>query len=85
MTENNAGARRAADQRTHAPAQERMRRLARRRRQWALWALLFPLVFTTVIAIGLLAMFYKRMEFFRPAHASPTTTGSVAPSKGNTC
>ena len=49
---------------------ERLRRQARRQRHWALWALLFPLLFTTVIALGLMAMFYKRMEFFRPAHAA---------------
>ncbi|HXY21252.1 MAG TPA: hypothetical protein VEI29_01115 [Burkholderiaceae bacterium] len=49
---------------------ERLRRQARRRRHWALWALLFPLLFTTVIALGLIAMFYKRMEFFRPSHAA---------------
>ena len=49
---------------------ERLRRQARRQRHWALWALLFPLLFTTLIALGLVAMFYKRMEFFRPAHAA---------------
>jgi len=54
----------------NALSQEELRRQARRKRHWALWALLFPLLFTTVIALGLIAMFYKRMEFFRPAHAA---------------
>ena len=43
---------------------------ARRRRNWAIWALLFPLIFTAVIAIGLAAMFYRHMEIFRPSHAA---------------
>jgi len=49
-----------------AAKQELARRQAKRRRKAALWALLFPLIFTTVIAIGLAAMYYRRMEFFRP-------------------
>jgi len=53
-----------------AAAQQRSRRHARRQRHLALWALVIPLLFTTVIALGLMAMFYKRMEFFRPAHAA---------------
>jgi hypothetical protein len=69
-----------------AANQERLRRQARRQRHWALWALLFPLLFTTVIALGLIAMFYKRMEFFRPSHAAARSgcvaliqTGAAAP------
>lgn len=71
----------AAAAAVQAGARERSLRQARRRRHWALWALLFPLIFTTVIAIGLAAMFYKRMEFFRPAHATaapwPCCTGLI--------
>jgi len=52
------------------PAQEALARQARRRRRWALAAMLFPLLFATVIAVGLAAMFFKRMEIFRPAHSS---------------
>jgi len=57
-------------------AQDRARR-ARRRRTFALLALLFPLLFATVIAVGLLAMAYRHMEIFRPSHGStahPTYT-----------
>lgn len=52
-----------------AARRELAHRQARRRRNAALWALLFPLIFTTVIAIGLAAMYYRQMEFFRPSHA----------------
>jgi len=44
-------------------------RIAARRRRIALGAMLFPLLFLVVIAIGLVAMHHGRvgMEFFKPA------------------
>jgi len=47
-------------------------RSAARRRRVALVALLFPLLFFVVIAIGLIAMKHGRdgMEFFKPAPSS---------------
>ncbi len=51
------------DSRAHSAAQ---RREARRRR-WTILALLFPLFFFLVIAFGLATMYFRQMEFFRPA------------------
>ncbi|SPE27566.1 exported hypothetical protein [Burkholderiales bacterium] len=60
--------------RTATPADRaREERARRRRRRWAIGAMLFPLLFATVIAIGLAAMFYRRMEIFRPGHSSAGT------------
>jgi hypothetical protein len=56
--------------RTVRPADAAREALARRRRRWAIGAMLFPLFFTTVIAIGLIAMLYRHMEIFRPGHSS---------------
>jgi len=38
----------------------------RRRRRWAVLAVLFPLFFLMVIGVGVAAMYYRRMEFFKP-------------------
>jgi hypothetical protein len=54
-------------------------RQARRRRHAALAAMLFPLFFLVVIAIGLLAMHSRRMEFFKPA---PSSNGALEPPTG---
>jgi hypothetical protein len=39
---------------------------ARRLRRWAILAVLFPVFFLVVIGIGVAAMYYRRMEFFKP-------------------
>ena len=49
------------------------KRLARRRRRMALGAVLFPLFFLLVIGIGLAAMHFKRMDFFKPAPTGGVT------------
>ncbi len=41
----------------------------RRRRRWALAALLFPLIFCAVVGVGVFLMFHRQMAFFRPAPA----------------
>jgi len=51
----------------------------RRRRNWTILAILFPLVFFLVIAIGLAAMYFKRMEFFRPGKATAQSIEAHAP------
>jgi len=61
------------------PAREALARQARRRRRWAIGALVFPLIVATVIAIGLVAMFYRHMEFFRPAPSSRSALPCCAP------
>ncbi len=45
---------------------ERRERL-RRRNRWALFALLFPLIFTAVISIGLFFMWQRHMSLFKPS------------------
>jgi hypothetical protein len=53
----------AADPRTESAGDARR---TRRRRRWAIVAVLFPLFFLMVILLGLAAMYYRHMEFFRP-------------------
>ncbi len=48
----------------------------RRRRRWAVVAVLFPLFFLLVIALGIAAMAWRHMEFFRP---SPASNRAAAP------
>jgi len=57
--------------RSGQPSESAREALARRRRRrWAIGAMLFPLFFFMVIAIGIAAMYYRRMEIFRPGHSS---------------
>ena len=53
-------------------------RRRRRRRRWALLAILFPLFFLAVIALGVAAMYYHRMEFFRPPPVGGRSAGDRA-------
>jgi len=62
-----APAARASPEARPGPAHDMLR--ARRRRRWALLALLFPAIFFAVVAFGVASMFYGRMSIFRPAPA----------------
>ena len=65
------------DPRAKAPAALR----EARRRRWTLLAVLFPLFFFLVIALGLAAMYFRHMEFFRPARvgAQPGSPLALVP------
>jgi type II secretory pathway component PulK len=49
----------------------------RKRRRAALIAVLFPLFFLVVIAIGVAAMYYRQMSFFKPAEVGALSPPSV--------
>ena len=72
--------------RRRAPAAQTPRRREARRRRWTVLAVLFPLFFFVVIALGLVAMYFRHMEFFKPARVgwnaaapSPASATPAAP------
>jgi hypothetical protein len=44
---------------------------------WALAALLVPLLFTTMVAIGVVLMLKRQMAFFRPAPSGAVSTAPL--------
>jgi len=43
------------------------------RHMWALAALVFPLVFCAIVAMGVYLMFHRNMGYFKPAPSGSTT------------
>lgn len=60
------------------PADAAQHRRSRRARRSAWIALLFPLIFFLVVAIGLFAMANRRMEFFKPPAVGAATAAPLA-------